>query len=155
MSVIADRYDAFLFDLDGVLYRGRSVPGAAGVVSRLRSLGKRVAFVTNNSGRTPETVAEHLRAVGVAAEAGEVETSALTTASLLARRGIASAYVVGEGGIRRALAEAGWRWSTGNPIASTWWWSAGTDVRTTRRCAPHPSSCKVARWLVATNPDAS
>ena len=53
-AMIADGYEAFLFDLDGVLYRGADpVPGAAEALARLRSLGKGIAFVTNNSGRTP------------------------------------------------------------------------------------------------------
>ena len=156
MSVIADRYDAFLFDLDGVLYRGSEpVPGAAGVVSRLRTLGKRLAFVTNNSGRTPETVAEHLRAVGEAAEAGEVETTALTTASLLARRRVASAYVVGEEGIRRALAGAGVEVVDGEPdrvdVVVVGW------DRHANYASLRTASVLVQRGarLVATNPDAS
>ena len=47
---VADRYDAFLLDLDGVLYRGdEPVEGAPGTVEYLREHGKRLAFVTNNS----------------------------------------------------------------------------------------------------------
>jgi glycerol 3-phosphatase-2 len=108
VTTIAERYDAFLFDLDGVLYRGSSeVPGASAAVSRLRTMGKRIAFVTNNSSGTPDTVAERLRGVGIEADAAEVETSALTSASLLAARGIGVAYVVGEDGIRTALGAAG------------------------------------------------
>lgn len=108
--MLAERYDAFLFDLDGVLYRGSSpVPHAADAMARLRVSGARIAFVTNNSSATPVMVAERLVAVGIAAEAREVETSALTTAALLVERGVGSAYVVGEAGIRRALADAGVR----------------------------------------------
>lgn len=106
--MIADRYDAFLFDLDGVLYRGHEpLAEAAETMSRLRSLGKRLAFVTNNSGRTPEAVAERLGSMGIEAHPDEVETSALTTAAVLAERGVRSAFVVGEEGIVRALREAG------------------------------------------------
>ena len=106
--MIADRYDAFLLDLDGVLYRGdRPVPRAAETVEALRHLDKRVAFVTNNSSRTPEEVVAHLASVGVAAGVEEVETSALTTAAGLLERGVASAFVVGEAGLRTALGDAG------------------------------------------------
>jgi HAD superfamily hydrolase (TIGR01450 family) len=112
--VIADAYDAFLFDLDGVLYRGdRPIPGAAGAVDALRRAGKRVAFVTNNSARTPEAVLAHLATVGVHAESGEIETSALTTAAALADRGIGSAFVIGEEGLRTALTDAGVRLTDG------------------------------------------
>jgi HAD superfamily hydrolase (TIGR01457 family) len=108
MAALADGYDAFLFDLDGVLYRGSQVvPGAPEAVACLRAAGKRVAFVTNNSGRTPEAVASHLNGLGIPAEAGEVETSALVTAEQLGARGVSEAFVVGEEGILRALQDAG------------------------------------------------
>jgi HAD superfamily hydrolase (TIGR01457 family) len=105
---LLDRYDSFLFDLDGVLYRGtQPVEGAPEALRALRDAGKRVAFVTNNSARRPEIVAERLRSVGVEADASEVETSAMATADLLGRRGIATAFVVGEEGVRSALTESG------------------------------------------------
>ena len=106
--MIADAYDAFLFDLDGVLYRGdAAIPRAAETVATLRQAGKRIAFVTNNSARTPEAVLAHLASVGVSATVEEIETSALTTASALADQGIATALTVGEEGLRRALATEG------------------------------------------------
>jgi glycerol-1-phosphatase len=106
--VIADRYDSFLFDLDGVLYRGdQPIAGAADVVAELRAAGKGIAFVTNNSARTPDAVAAHLETVGIQASPEEIETSALTTAKALAERSVVSALVVGEDGLRTALADAG------------------------------------------------
>lgn len=106
--MIADRYDAFLFDLDGVLYRGdQPIAGAAEAVTALRDAGKRLAFVTNNSARTPTEVAAHLDHLGVHAAPEEIETSALTTAQALARRSVRSAFIVGEEGLRSALADAG------------------------------------------------
>jgi glycerol 3-phosphatase-2 len=106
--MIAERYDAFLFDLDGVLYRGDApVPKAADTVRALRALGKRVAFVTNNSSRTPEEVVRHLASVGVVADPVEVETSALTLAAGLRDLGVGSAFVIGEHGLRTALRDVG------------------------------------------------
>ncbi|HEY6567740.1 MAG TPA: HAD-IIA family hydrolase [Actinomycetota bacterium] len=108
--VIADRYDAFLFDLDGVFYRGVDpIPSAAEALTRLRAAGKRVAFVTNNASATPTSVARRLVAVGVEADVEEIETSALATAALLAERGVTTAFVVGEDGIKEALAQVGIR----------------------------------------------
>lgn len=108
MNGPADAYDVFLFDLDGVLYRGTDVvPGAPEAVALLRAAGKRLAFVTNNSGRTPDAVAAHLSDLGIPATGGEVETSALVTAEQLAGRGVSEAFVVGEDGIVRALRDAG------------------------------------------------
>jgi glycerol 3-phosphatase-2 len=105
---LADRYDAFLFDLDGVLYRGSDpVPHAAAAVAHLREKGRAVGFVTNNSARSPHAVAERLGRIGIDASADEVETSALTTARILEERGVETAFVVGEAGLRDALMDAG------------------------------------------------
>jgi glycerol 3-phosphatase-2 len=106
--MLVDTYDAVIFDLDGVLYRGdRAIPHAAESIARLRGLGTRLAFVTNNSSRTPQRVAERLTAVGVDALPDEVVTSALATADLLAARGVRQAFVVGGEGLRAALRSAG------------------------------------------------
>jgi glycerol 3-phosphatase-2 len=108
--VLADPYDAILLDLDGVLYRWpEPIAGAAEAVAVLRKAGKRIAFVTNNSSRTPARVAERLVSVGVDARPEEVVSSALATATLLADRGVRSAFVVGEEGVLEALADAGIR----------------------------------------------
>jgi glycerol 3-phosphatase-2 len=106
--VIVDPYDTVLFDLDGVLYRGpEPVPGARETVAALRALGTRVGFITNNSSRTPEAIAEHLVALGIDARPEEVETSALATAALLRSRSVASAFAIGGEGLRIALRAAG------------------------------------------------
>jgi len=105
---LADRYDVVLLDLDGVLFRGdETVPGGPEALDALRSDGCRLAFVTNNSARTPEQVAEKLRGHGYEARPDEVVTSALATADLLRADQVTEAFVVGEDGIRCALAEAG------------------------------------------------
>jgi HAD superfamily hydrolase (TIGR01450 family) len=106
--VLADPYDVVLLDLDGVLYRWPDpIPGAADAAAALRGAGKRLAFVTNNSSRTPAQVAERLGSVGVVASPEEVVTSALVTATILGERGVRSAFVVGEEGLVEALADAG------------------------------------------------
>lgn len=105
---LADRYDAFLFDLDGVLFRGdQAIEGAPEALAALHETGRAIAFVTNNSARTPEEVATTLQALGFAADPREVVTSAMATAELLGARGGGSAYVIGERGIREALSSAG------------------------------------------------
>jgi glycerol-1-phosphatase len=105
---LADRYDAFLFDLDGVLYRGDSpVPHAAESVERLRELGRALVFVTNNSSRTPSQVADKLLGLGIPAGPDEVVSSALATADLLRGLGVSTAFVIGEDGVLEALARAG------------------------------------------------
>ncbi len=108
--MLADPYDVILLDLDGVLYRWpEPIPGASDAVAVLRRSGKRIAFVTNNSSRTPVQVAERLASAGVDADADEVVTSALATAAILVERGVVSAFVIGEDGLLAALADAGIR----------------------------------------------
>jgi glycerol-1-phosphatase len=105
---LAGRYDAFLFDLDGVLYRADSpVEHAAEAVGELRRRGRAVVFMTNNSSRTPAQVVERLEGVGVHAEPDEVVTSALVAADVLRERRISEAFVIGEDGLLEALARAG------------------------------------------------
>ncbi|HXF37039.1 MAG TPA: HAD-IIA family hydrolase [Actinomycetota bacterium] len=153
---LADRYDAFLFDLDGVLYRGdQPVPGAPRALRRLRERGKRVAFLTNNSGRTPEAVAAMLAALGIEAAPGEVVTSALATADVLAARGVHSAYVIGEEGVRRALADAGIEVRDGEPSVVdvvVVGWDRSVDYAKMRTAA---LLVQRGAALVATNDDAA
>jgi glycerol 3-phosphatase-2 len=106
--MLAERYDCILFDLDGVLYRGEdAVPSAPPTLAELRHRGVRPVFLTNNSSRTPLQVAEKLRGIGIEADPGEVVTSALATAELLAERGGGRAFVIGQDGVREALTDAG------------------------------------------------
>jgi glycerol-1-phosphatase len=112
-ATVFERHDALLVDLDGVVYRGdQATPGAADVLERVRRTGRRVVFLTNNSSRTPDEVAQKLRRLGIPAAPGEVVTSALATAAMLRREGSdgpRTAFVVGGRGIREALEGIGIR----------------------------------------------
>ena len=104
------RYDLAMLDLDGVVYVGPdAVPGAPAHVAAARQAGMRVAFITNNAARTPQTVAEHLRELGVDAEDADVVTSAQAAARLLADRlgKGGRVAVLGAEGLERAVVEAG------------------------------------------------
>ncbi|MEF3301630.1 HAD-IIA family hydrolase [Paenibacillus sp. GYB003] len=100
---------AFLIDLDGTMYAGNTpIPHAAEFIGRLRELSLPFLFVTNNSSRTPEAVADHLASHGIAAEPREVVTSSQAAARYVAGRGRGRrAYVIGEDGLREALLDAG------------------------------------------------
>ena len=94
-------YDLVMLDLDGVVYVGReAVAGAADHLRRAAQAGARCAFVTNNASRPAEAVAEHLRELGVDADAGDVVTSAQAAASLVVERH-------GEGSVVRLLGGEG------------------------------------------------
>lgn len=108
--MLIDRYDAALFDLDGVLYLGPDpVEGAPEAVDRLQQLGIRVGFVTNNAARTPTAVADQLRSFGITCDEADVVTSAQAGVRELVDRfgtGV-PVLVVGGEGLRVALDEAG------------------------------------------------
>jgi HAD superfamily hydrolase (TIGR01450 family) len=73
---LADRFDAFLFDLDGVVWRGEEViPGAARTIARLREDGKHVVFMTNNASRSPRQYAVKLMRLRIPTEPSDVVTS--------------------------------------------------------------------------------
>jgi HAD superfamily hydrolase (TIGR01450 family) len=99
---------AWILDLDGVLWLdGIAIPGAANAVARLRSLGARVAFLTNNSG---PTVGEHLarlRQIGVPAGDGDIITSAQAAAAMVEPG--SSALVCAGPGVTEALTRRGVR----------------------------------------------
>src|SRR5579884_1051749 len=102
---LAESHDVALLDLDGVVYVGpEAVPHVPEVLSRARSAGMRLAFVTNNASRTPTAVARHLVELGVEARADEVVTSAQAAARYLGEHLPAGARVLVLG--TDALAEA-------------------------------------------------
>jgi HAD superfamily hydrolase (TIGR01450 family) len=103
-------YDTALLDLDGVVYAGGdALPHAVESLRAARDVGQRLAYVTNNAARTPETVAGHLTRLGVPAEPAEVVTSAQAVARLIAEQVPAGARVLCAGGegLRVALRERG------------------------------------------------
>lgn len=109
MTPLVAQYDAALFDLDGVVYLGPvAIPGVAGALDELRAQGTRIGFVTNNAARTPATVAEHLRELGIEAHEGDVVNSTQATVRMLQRELPAGArcLVVGTGALAEQL-EAG------------------------------------------------
>lgn len=158
MATILERHDALFLDLDGVLYRAdQPVPGAAEAMRDVRRTGVAVVFLTNNSSRTPQEVAEKLAGFGVAAGPEEVLTSGMATAALLRREGLegCTAYVLGERGVRLALADAGIELLDGEPASAdvvVIGWDRSVDYGKLRT-----ASLLVERGarLIATNADAS
>jgi len=107
---LANRFDTFVFDLDGVVYRGkRALPHAVEVLNLLLDSGRQVFYLTNNSGYTREEYAARLQALGVPAHPEQFITSAWATALYLQRALPAGArlFVVGESGLKEELQTAG------------------------------------------------
>lgn len=109
---LADRFDAFLVDLDGVVWRGdEEVPGAAETVAMLRTEGKRVIFVTNNASRSPRDCAVKLMRMRIPTEPGDVVTSAHAVDRHLRRVGVglgSRVHVCGAPGLVQVLRSRGY-----------------------------------------------
>lgn len=109
---MADDFDGFLVDLDGVVWVGREpVPGAAEALCKLIEAGKEIVFVTNNPGRPPATYVERLRDAGIPAKEDRVVTAGVVTANLAAERlgAGAGAFVIGAPAFHDSVAAAGLR----------------------------------------------
>jgi glycerol-1-phosphatase len=107
---LADEFDGFLVDLDGVVWVGREMlPGAAETLGALLARGTKLVFVTNNPGRPATAYAERLRRAGVEAGPEQVVTAGDATARLAADR-VGSgrrALVIGAAAFKEAVDRAG------------------------------------------------
>jgi 4-nitrophenyl phosphatase len=101
----------FLFDLDGVLLKGKEQPvklGGTKVFDRIRSRRKKLLVVTNNSTDTVKTVFHRLRSQGIPVGHDEVLTSTRLTAEYIVKKyGKVSFFLVGEAGFEEELERAG------------------------------------------------
>jgi HAD superfamily hydrolase (TIGR01450 family) len=150
---LVEPYGCVLLDLDGTLFEGEAVvPGAPAVIEQLRAIGKRPVFMTNNSSRTAVAVADKLSLMGFSASPDEVVTSAGVTAALLGSRGMRTAFVVGESGIRESLGDQGIKLVGANGQADcvVVGWDRGATYERLRDACVHVQR---GAHLVATNPD--
>lgn len=107
---LADEFDGFLIDLDGVVWVGSEpVPGAAEALRRLLDGGKPIVFVTNNPARPPAAYVERLREMGIPAADGMVVTAGTSTAHLAAERVGAgrTAFTIGAPAFKDSVAGVG------------------------------------------------
>ncbi len=112
------QYKGYFIDLDGTLFRGSEViPGAPEFVAQLNRNRIPYLYLTNNSTRSPEWVANKLRGMGFPAKKDQVFTTALATARYLREEELMPVYVVGEEGLFQAISDAGIVITDQNPDA--------------------------------------
>ena len=101
----------FLFDLDGVFYKGKETRlkiGGTEAVQALRAAGRRLFVLTNNSTDTSETVHQRLLDFEIPVRKEEVLTSGqMTSRYLRDRYGPVSYFLVGEGGLDSEMKKGG------------------------------------------------
>lgn len=84
---IADLYDGFLIDLDGVVWLGHEpIDGSAETLTALADAGKPVVYVTNSPRITPAEQARILRDHGVETDEKQVVTAGSTLLALARER---------------------------------------------------------------------
>lgn len=102
-------YKGYLIDLDGTAYRGTEViDETLQFVKKLHEKNIPYLFLTNNSSKTPEMVAEVLQNHGYPVTAEKIYTPSLATAQYIYEQNQnAKVYMIGEIGLETALLEKG------------------------------------------------
>ncbi len=102
-------FNAILFDLDGTIYKGKSViSGAGSVVENLRKKGIKVFFLTNAATRSRDGVVKKLAEMGIHTFKSEVYTSGYATAVYIKKNLPGkNVFCFGENGLKEELAEHG------------------------------------------------
>lgn len=109
-----------LLDMDGVLWRDTQPIGdLPQTLARIKGMGLKAAFVTNNATRTVEQYVEKFGAFGAEVEAEQIFTSARATAAHLAKQhpNGGRVFIVGERGLVEALRERGFEQGEKDPLA--------------------------------------
>jgi len=107
-SDLLDRVDVFIFDCDGVIWKGDSlIDGVPAVLEMLRAAGKKIFFVTNNSTKSRKGYLGKFTGLGLDVNAEEIFSSSFAAAAYLEQSKFKETgkkvYIVGEVGIQEEL----------------------------------------------------
>ena len=106
-------YKGYVFDLDGTIYLGdKLLPGARRLVLKLRELGKKVVFLSNNPTKDPEMYAEKLTNLGIETPPSDIVNTVVSMTRWLSQNHPdAVIFPIAEEPLKRALRKAGIRMS--------------------------------------------
>jgi len=155
---LADRFDGFLLDLDGVIWRGdQPITGASDTVAELRELGKRVVFLTNNASLSPREYAAKLMRHRIPTQPSDIVSSAHAVVDYLKRHLRLSRgdriYVCGTAGLAHVLRGAGFvPADDGDVLAVVVAWNPKLTLEDIRRAA---DLARAGVPLVGANRDAT
>lgn len=110
-------YKGYLIDLDGTAYHGtKVVQETLQFVQALHEKNIPYLFLTNNSTKTPQMVADVLSNLGYPVTKEQVYTPSMATAQYIYDQNPnAKVYMIGEVGLQTALAEKGLAITSENP----------------------------------------
>lgn len=153
---LIEGYDALFADLDGVVYEGgKAIEHAVETLGALGTMGLQIGYVTNNSSRKPQTIADQISGYGLTVTADQVVSSGQTGVELLKTLVPAGSkvLVVGGEGLRTYTEAGGFvlvEDSSQNPAAVIQGFSPDVSWKNLAEAAY--SIQKGAKW-VATNQD--
>lgn len=103
------KYDGFIFDLDGTIYRGtRLIPGAAETINRLKEMEKNIIYISNKTTGTVEQYYNFLKAHGLNIEPHEIVNATKVLINFLSEFSPESNFfAIGEDSFICELEEAG------------------------------------------------
>ncbi|CAN1169897.1 Phosphoglycolate phosphatase 2 [Linum perenne] len=108
---LIDSVEAFLFDCDGVIWKGdKLIDGVSQTLDLLRSKGKKLVFVTNNSTKSRSQYAAKFHSLGILVTEDEIFSSSFAAAMYLKVNEFPpekKVYVIGMEGIVQELQQAG------------------------------------------------
>mmetsp|Transcript_46680 Transcript_46680/g.111136 ORF Transcript_46680/g.111136 Transcript_46680/m.111136 type:complete len:377 (-) Transcript_46680:73-1203(-) len=118
-----DSVDVFIFDCDGVIWKGDTlIAGVEAILDKLRALGKKVFFVTNNSTKSRKGYKSKFDSLGMDVNPEEIFSSSFAAAAYLEQTNFKATgkevYIVGERGIEEELDLIGIPWSGGEQDAT-------------------------------------
>jgi 4-nitrophenyl phosphatase len=110
IPMLPSNIKSLILDMDGVLWKADSPIGnLPAIFDRIRYLGLKVAFATNNGTLTPEKYIDRLQHFGISVEPWQVVTSSLGLAHLLSLEYPSGGpiFVIGESGLILPLCDKG------------------------------------------------
>ncbi|XP_068664936.1 phosphoglycolate phosphatase 1A, chloroplastic-like [Aristolochia californica] len=114
---LIDSVETFIFDCDGVIWKGDSlIDGVPETLDMLRSRGKRLVFVTNNSTKSRKQYGKKFETLGLRVNEEEIFASSFAAAAYLQSIDFPKdkkAYVIGEDGVLKELELAGFQYLGG------------------------------------------
>ncbi|VGR56828.1 haloacid dehalogenase-like hydrolase [Streptococcus pyogenes] len=146
-------YKGYLIDLDGTIYQGKNrIPAGERFIKRLQERGIPYLLVTNNTTRTPEMVQSMLaKQFNVETGIETIYTATMATVDYMndMNRG-KTAYVIGETGLKSAIAAAGYVEELENPAYVV----VGLDSQVTyEMLAIATLAIQKGALFIGTNPD--
>lgn len=104
-------FSGYLFDLDGTIYRGEKlISGAKETIEKLKSLDKRIVYLSNKPLQTREDYAAKLTRLSIPTEPSEVINSSLVMARWLSKRApAATVFIIGEPPLIAEMTREGFR----------------------------------------------